>query len=328
MWIGVLMTAAFAVWLIVLAGRGDGRRSLPRYGWWGLGAMVVLEALLALGVPVIATFFTALIWPAYIVAADAAVYRLSGRSLLHRPTAFAAMALLSIPAWLIFEVYNFRLRNWVYAGVPQQFWVFALGAGVAFATILPGIFETAELFYAGWTTSLRWRPYAGARASQWSCRRPRVIAGLGLALLLLPLLAPEKWAAYLFALVWVGFIFLLDPLHQGWGWPSLLADLEAGRPGWFIALLLGGAACGFFWEFWNFWAQARWVYIFPIFHRYRIFAMPVPGFVGFPPFAVECFTLYIFLAQALLPPGWRYDFPGAVRAQAALVKGSKMNMLG
>jgi hypothetical protein len=292
-------TAGFAAWLVWLAGRpltGAARRAFPGYGWAALAGLLVLEALLALRVPVVVTFFTALIWTAYIPLVDGAVFRLRGSSLLHKVGPFWAMALLSVPAWLIFECYNLPLRNWDYEGVPRHFWVFAVGATWAFATIFAGIFETAELFYCSWCERLRCRPRR-FRAAPW--------VTLGVILLLAPLLAPGRVAPYLFAPVWAGFIFLLDPINHRLGWPSLTADFEAGRPGRFVALLLGGAACGFFWEFWNYWAAARWIYIFPIFHRYRVFQMPFPGFIGFPPFAVECFTLYVFLAGVLLPRSMR-----------------------
>src|SRR5690348_2387176 len=178
--LGCAATAGFALWLVWLASRPSSRR-LPAYGWWSLAALLLLEVLLALRVPVVVTFFTALIWTAYIPLADAAVYRLRGTSLLHRPAPFLAMALLSIPAWLIFELYNLSLRNWDYEGVPRHFWVFALGAAWAFATIFPGIFETAELFYFAWCERLHSRPRRF---------RPAPWMTLGAILLLAPLLAP------------------------------------------------------------------------------------------------------------------------------------------
>ena len=64
-------------------------------------------------------------------------------------------------------------------------------------------------------------------------------------------------------------------------------------------MLAAGWVCGIFWEFWNFWAEARWIYIFPIFQDWKLFAMPLPGFLGFPPFAVECFVLFAFFAPLL-----------------------------
>jgi hypothetical protein len=61
-----------------------------------------------------------------------------------------------------------------------------------------------------------------------------------------------------------------------------------------INLLLAGVICGGLWEFWNFWARAKWIYTVPIFGDIKIFEMPVLGYFGFPPFALECFTMYIF----------------------------------
>lgn len=300
--IGLLATAMCAAGLAWLGARRGAAGRWPRYGSAGLIALAALELLLALRVPGVVTFFTALIWTAYIVAVDAAVRRRRGDSLLGHPGAFAALALLSIPGWLIFEAYNLRLRNWAYVGVPGSFWEFTLGAAWAFATIYPGIFETADLIFS-WTGTWRMRPWPRRPERERSLERGLFAAGV--VCLAVPLVVPLAWAPYSFALVWAGFIFLLEPVQRARGWPSLLADLARGEPGRLAALLLAGAACGFFWEFWNYWAAARWEYIFPILHRWRIFAMPFPGFLGFPPFAVECFAMYVVLSQCLLPAPMR-----------------------
>ena len=49
------------------------------------------------------------------------------------------------------------------------------------------------------------------------------------------------------------------------------------------------------WEFWNYWARAKWHYTVPIMENLKIFEMPVPGYLGFPAFALECFTMYVFV---------------------------------
>ena len=56
------------------------------------------------------------------------------------------------------------------------------------------------------------------------------------------------------------------------------------------------------WEFWNNWAAAKWNYIFPMFQRWKIFEMPAPGYLGFLPFALECFAMYVTAAWLL---GWQ-----------------------
>ena len=93
--------------------------------------------------------------------------------------------------------------------------------------------------------------------------------------------------------MWLGFIFLLDPLNARAGSESLLADARAGRYRRLIDLSAAGLICGFVWESWNYWAGAKWKYTVPIFPELRIFEMPVAGYLGFPAFALECFTMYV-----------------------------------
>ena len=40
-------------------------------------------------------------------------------------------------------------------------------------------------------------------------------------------------------------------------------------------------------------AAAKWHYVFPMAQRWKIFEMPAPGYLGFPPFALECFAMYV-----------------------------------
>jgi hypothetical protein len=121
----------------------------------------------------------------------------------------------------------------------------------------------------------------------------------GALCLLIPLLVPRRWAAYLFALVWIGFPLLLDPINLRLGLPSLLRDLAEGRPSRLGSLVAAGWVCGWLWEFWNFWAPAKWLYIFPIFQPWKIFEMPVPGYFGFLPFALDCYVMYTIASWAI-----------------------------
>ena len=120
--------------------------------------------------------------------------------------------------------------------------------------------------------------------------------GAGILCLGLPLFLPRHSASYLFALVWLGFYLALDPLNYRLGLPSLLGDFSYGRWSRFYSLLVSGWVCGWLWEFWNYWAAAKWHYIFPILQHYKIFEMPMPGYLGFIPFALECFVMYVTAA--------------------------------
>lgn len=97
----------------------------------------------------------------------------------------------------------------------------------------------------------------------------------------------------------MGFVFLLDPLNYWLGKQSLFQDLEKGDPRVLYSLLLSGILCGLLWEFWNYWAGARWYYTIPILGEVKIFAMPVLGYLGFPPFAVECYVMLAFVKNIL-----------------------------
>jgi hypothetical protein len=62
-----------------------------------------------------------------------------------------------------------------------------------------------------------------------------------------------------------------------------------------LALLASGALCGVLWEFWNYWALTRWTYSVPYVSHLKVFEMPALGYLGFPPFALECYAMYHWL---------------------------------
>ena len=41
----------------------------------------------------------------------------------------------------------------------------------------------------------------------------------------------------------------------------------------------------------------KWIYTVPIFGDIKIFEMPVLGYFGFPPFALECLAMYVFVRR-------------------------------
>jgi tetratricopeptide (TPR) repeat protein len=272
-------------------------RPFPAYGWLGLLSLAIAEWLMFHGVEPVATFFTPIAWTAYALIADAAVFAIRGHSRLRNtPAQFAKLALLSIPLWLIFEAYNLRLANWTYVdGMPLSLPVHWFGYGWAFATIWPGIFLTADLIESfGWWDAPA-RPIVFSPAAQ----KAFIIAGS--ILLIVPIILPRSFGSFFFGAVWLGFVFLLDPINLRLGLPSLEADLTSGRRGRFLSFLVSGWICGWLWEFWNFWAAAKWNYIFPILQKDKIFEMPALGYLGFPAFALECFVMYYFAAGLL---GW------------------------
>ncbi len=287
--LGVIITAA-TISIVFAEFLRHRKHHFPYAGWLGLAALVGAEWLMFRGIEPVSTYFTPIAWSAYLLICDSAVFAITGRSRLRNsPRDFFQMALLSIPLWLIFESYNLQLRNWTYVGVPRSaFWAL-LGYSWSFATITPAILETAELVEAfGWFKQGEERHIP---AVLW---RNLMIAGF--LCLIVPLILPQHIGAHLFGLVWIGFYLLLDPLNFRLGLPSLLGDISYGRWSRFCALLASGWICGWLWEFWNYWAAAKWHYIFPMFQNIKIFEMPAPGFLGFLPFALECFAMYVTAA--------------------------------
>jgi hypothetical protein len=292
--IGIGITVATVAILVLRYFRARRRRAFPAEGWLGIIALAAAEWLMFRGVEPVATYFTPIAWSAYILIADSAVLALTGRSRLHdAPLTVARMALLSIPLWLIFEAYNLRLENWTYVGVPPLPQGL-LGYGWSFATITPAIFETSDLVQA-LLPALPGKPWKISRIGE----NAWIVCGV--ACLIVPLALPRHISAYLFGLVWIGFFLFLDPINRRLGLPSILGDLSEGFRRRLYGFFLSGWICGWLWEFWNWWAAAKWHYIFPIFQQAKIFEMPAPGFLGFLPFALECFVMYVTAAWLL---GW------------------------
>src|SRR5439155_1050642 len=56
---------------------------------------------------------------------------------------------------------------------------------------------------------------------------------------------------------------------------------------------------GVLWELWNYWAGTRWSYSVPYLGGVKIFEMPVLGYLGFLPFALEAYAMYHWLRGLL-----------------------------
>jgi hypothetical protein len=268
----------------------------PYHLWIGLVGLLIFQTGLFLRIPLVTTYFYSLIWWSYIILIDGLIFRLRGESLIvSRTRSFLMLIPWSVAIWLIFEGFNLVLKNWYYVGVPKPMVIRWPGYFVAFGTVLPALFETKELLSAlGIFEKSRRTPVQ----VQPSWNRPLIIVGT------LCLVLPLLFSAYFFPLVWLGFVFLLEPYNFRTGRLSLLRDLAEGAPGNFYQLLLAGMICGLLWEFWNYWAEAKWIYTVPWVGKIKLFEMPILGFFGFPPFALECFVMIHFI-RLLDPPSAR-----------------------
>ena len=275
------------------------KNRFPVHGYIGASIVAGAEVLLFSGNQLVGHWFTPIVWTGYILFVDALVFKVNGRSLLVSDRfEFLAVAIISIASWWLFEFYNApRFWNsnlelwWHYHNLAPNLWIRRLGYDWAFATITPAMLETAELF--GITIFKRSGRSAPARLSKSLLIVVVIIGAVGVTI---PLLFPNEW---LVPIVWLGFIFFLDPFNAVRGWPSITGDLARGERRRLLALLASGLLCGFLWEFWNYYALSKWTYTVPYFGNVKIFEMPVLGFLGFPPFAIECWAMYIFVRSLL-----------------------------
>ena len=224
-------------------------------------------------------------WP-LLLFLDGLLIRLTGRSRLwEHSREFLRMLFFSVTVWLTFEVFNLWLLNWRYAGIEPRLFLRWPGYALAFATVLPGVLLTAEVLAAlGVGANLRGRE---RRIENWQ----PVFLLAGVACLVLPLVAPH----YAFALIWGAFVFLLDPILDLMTGDSLTRRYLMGKRQEHLCLLLAGLGCGIWWEMWNCPAAAKWVYTLPVLNFGKVFEMPILGFLGFLPFALECWVMYEFL---------------------------------
>jgi hypothetical protein len=258
--------------------------------WAGLGGLALSTAGLFLLFEPALSWYYQLAWWSYILAADGLNRRLAGHSLLRdRPRSFLWLAGLSVAWWCVFELINLRLGNWYYVmNHPREVMRWVAGI-VGFATVLPGIVETRDVvFNLGLLRSVRTRPL------RWTRRKEAVTLTLGGLFFALPLLWPERF----FHLTWGSFALLLEPWNRRHARESFLRDLEAGEAGPLLRTLGAGLLCGLLWELWNYWARTKWIYTVPGFEDGKLFEMPLLGFLGFPPFAIECLVVVRFVQAA------------------------------
>lgn len=225
----------------------------------------------------------------------------SGSPIRKRPKRFVFCFLMSLPLWLLFDWINFSFMGaWRYHGLPENILHRYLSYFFAFGAISPAMFLAAEFYQQ---LGLR-----RARGKRLTISLPIQITfvGIGLIFVGFPFVVREPVGSLT---LWLGWFFLLDPINQWLGAPSIIGDWRAGRWGRTLALLAAGATCGLLWEFWNYWAASKWTYDLPFLgplEAYRYFEMPWIGLFGFPPFAMECWVMFQTAVLVLARSGIRF----------------------
>lgn len=269
------------------------RSKLPLHGWLGLG-MVILFWVVNWSFTGARTqwgFFP--LWLGYCLAMDGMVYRRTGTSLLTRsPRKYIGLFLVSAPVWWIFELLNVRTQNWTYIGAeifsPLEY---AFWTTLSFTTVIPAVFGSAEFFASfDFVKCLRRGPVIGRDR-----KTTAIFFALGWIMLAMMLIWPRTF----FLFIWLSLYFILEPINIWLGNRSLADWTENGdwRP--VIALWLGVLLTAFFWEMWNYYSYPKWIYHVAWGDWLHVFEMPLLGYGGYLPFALELHALYYWVSRLL-----------------------------
>ena len=261
------------------------KSKFPLHGWLGL-SLVIIFWILNWTLPGPRThwgFFP--LWLGYCLAIDGLVFLRTGTSLLTRSWKnYIVLFLISAPVWWIFELLNLRTQNWTYVGAemftPLQY---AFWTTLSFTTVIPAVFGSAELF-ASFDFVKRLKP--GLRIGT-DKRTTVAFFIVGWLMLTLLLIFPKIF----FGFIWLSLYFILEPINIWLGNRSLAQWTQKGdwRP--VIALWLGVLLTAFFWEMWNYYSYPKWVYHVAWGNWLHIFEMPLLGYGGYLPFALELYAI-------------------------------------
>ncbi len=261
-------------------------RTFPSHGWIGILLIAVFWPLnwVLIGARTHWGFFP--LWLGYCLVVDGVVLNRTGTSLLTRNwRKYIGLFLISAPVWWLFEVLNWRVQNWYYDG--RELFTdleYGLLASVAFSTVIPAVFGTAEL-----VSSFNWVQRLG--------QGPRINTDIkttmgfftaGWIMLTLMLI----WPRFFYPFIWLSIYFITEPLNVWLGNHNLAIRTQDRdwRP--VIALWVGVIITAFFWEFWNFYSYPKWIYTVPFVNFWHIFEMPLLGYGGYLPFALELYAIY------------------------------------
>lgn len=287
-------------------------RKMPWFGWLGLAIMVLNEIALWGGFHPAAIAFTPLMWTGYILLLDGWIWARGDRSYFRDdPLHLPMLALFSILIWVMFEALNFAVRAWGYPNLSPNMLVRDLLFAWAFATIIPAMLRTRSLF-ATFKLFDQSHPWKHIHFTPFWLSVSFIA---GIAFTFLPGMLKPYYANLFVGSVWIGFIFLIEPINY-FVKPShsVFRDIESpqyggnGKVRFFWQAFWAGLLCGFLWETWNMQAfhfnGLYWDYfINKIFWKAGFGLhwgkMPLLGFLGYPPFIWECYALWELIKWAM-----------------------------
>ncbi len=235
------------------------------------------------------------LWLGYIVAVNGLTYKRTGRCMLtHRPVFFLVLFPVSAAFWWFFEYLNRFVQNWYYLAVsdfgPLEY---ALFASVCFSTVIPAVLGTRDyvMTFGFFTKAFgAWRSVPGLRSSGgWFVL---IIAAAGLFCI-------GIYPNVLFPLLWVAPLLVVLGMQKIGSQEHIFSPLARGDWTGVAAAACGALICGFFWEMWNYYSLAKWVYMVPYVQKFHLFEMPALGYAGYLPFGLECAVIGDLVSRRL-----------------------------
>jgi hypothetical protein len=258
----------------------------PLHGWLGFGLIILFWTLnwTLQGPRTHWGFFP--MWLGYCLAIDGLVFWRTSTSLLTRnPRKYVGLFLVSALVWWIFELLNIRTQNWSYLGLEifTPVGYFCLTT-LSFTTVIPAVFGSAE-FFASFEFMKRPKHGPVIKADTQTALTFFMFGWLMLASMLV-------WPMIFFPFLWLSLYFILEPINIWVGNRSLTLWTQKGdwRP--VISLWLGVLLTAFFWEMWNYYSYPKWIYHIAWGDWLHVFEMPLLGYGGYLPFALELYALY------------------------------------
>ena len=269
----------------------------PWWGWLGVGGAGLFWVLAWsrfewFGILQAHTFTP--LWLSYILVVNALKFRLSGSCMLtDRPGYLLLLFPASALFWWFFEYLNRFVQNWHYQGVHYGPGEYFLYATISFSTVLPAVLGTRDLLLES-----RFIQTGFHQAYRLDCKQPRLLGWGVLLAACAGLTTIGIWPNLLFPLLWISPLLIIVSLQALLGEEHLFAPLVRGD--WRIVIACAGAAliCGLFWEMWNYYSLARWVYSIPFVDRIQIFEMPILGYAGYLPFGLQCAVIGAMVSGA------------------------------
>jgi len=278
-------------------------RKNSKFPFWGyIGLLINLSSWILMWgkfnfIMPVYKFLFFFLWLGYIIFINAITFKRNNYCLItNNPLLFILLFIFSAIFWWIFEYLNRFVQNWHYIGIESfSKTTYILTSSLSFSTVLPAVISTFKLlesfpifnklFTDVYSVNIKYRYTLSVILLIFSC-------------IILFFLYPLS--NYLFPFLWIIPITIVCSLQILFNERTIFYEIKFGN--WYIIILLalGALICGFLWELWNYYSILKWEYTIPFLNKYKIFEMPLLGYLGYLPFGIECGIAWIFIEKLLI----------------------------